>query len=69
MVQVIDPPIAPQVLDYEKLFAAPQWTGYLLTPTYRHPARLLAPAALSVLGAVAVARFIVRRGRTNQPPA
>jgi ABC-type bacteriocin/lantibiotic exporter with double-glycine peptidase domain len=32
MVQVIDPPHAPWIMDYDRLLAGPKWTGRLLVP-------------------------------------
>lgn len=52
MVQVIDPPSAPWIADYDRLFAMKPWTGRILTPS---DSLSLRQAILVVMGAAGVA--------------
>ena len=61
MVQVIDPPHAPWIADYDRVFATKPWTGRILSPRaswwVRHAALLSAVAVCAVL------LTVLRRGR------
>jgi hypothetical protein len=65
MVQVIDPPRAPWIADYARVFAASTWTGRVLVPAdpwlVRNAGALSASAAVVVLVAVGVWRGLAKR--------
>jgi len=63
LVQVIDPPREPEVVDYDRLAAARGWTGCLLIPQDRWPARSLVAVASAVGGVTVVTAALLRRGR------
>jgi len=72
MVQVIDPPFPPRVLDYRQLKAVPGWTGRVLVrrePWYRRswiPLSFAGVALLSSLGVGPLRRSLANRSR--KPP-
>jgi hypothetical protein len=65
MVQVIDPPRVPRVVDYDRLFADTPWAGRLLVPRDAWPARL-APAILAAGAPAALAVALRRRRRPSK---
>jgi hypothetical protein len=70
MVQVIDPPQAPWIADYDRLLAARPWTGRILVPSdpwiVRHPAILIASISGLLLVATAL-RHRVRKMVAHEP--
>ncbi len=64
MVQVLDPPRAPQIVDYDRLFQSASWTGQILTPRSAFSSILgwLKLGLVAVVAAVA-GRVLVRRIR------
>lgn len=69
MVQVIDPPHVPQIMDYERLFESRAWTGRILLPREPWLARHAVPIVLAAL-CVPLVSFIVwhqRRSSRRSP--
>jgi hypothetical protein len=65
MVQVIDPPMPPRIVDYERLFADTPWTGRVPVPRGPWAARaawpLMTAAGLALVLAPIAARLRGRR--------
>jgi len=67
MVQVLDPPNPPTVVDYDRLLSGPAWTGLLLIPPSKVATRmrigaalLIALAVLALVGSPPTRRFAKR---------
>jgi ABC-type bacteriocin/lantibiotic exporter with double-glycine peptidase domain len=74
VVQVLDPPSAPAVMDYEQLLASPSWTGRMLvreTPTewFISWIWLGIPCALLLAGAILASRGMFFWWRATREPA
>ena len=54
MVQVIDPPSAPRITDYDRLQKTRSWTGRALVPSSPYLVRSVVPSFLAVGGAIAI---------------
>lgn len=52
MVQVIDPPDHPRIMDFARVTSSPEWTGHVLVPDESRVNRLAAPALLALGGLV-----------------
>ena len=69
MVQVIDPPHAPWITDYERLFASKPWMGRILVPSdpwiVQNAAPLIATGGLLLL--VAAFWHRLRSARVQEP--
>jgi hypothetical protein len=69
MVQVIDPPHAPRIIDYDRLIAAPNRTGRILVPPARWTLLRAAPWVFIAAGFVLIAAGMSRkRPRAAAPP-
>jgi len=68
MVQVIDPPHAPWIIDYDRLLAGPKWTGRILIPRSTWKVRQAAPWLSAAAGVVLFA-VGMRRGRSHRVQA
>jgi hypothetical protein len=66
MVQVIDPPHAPWITDYDRLFDARPWTGRVLMPRERWPVRRTLSLLLAGLTGVL---FLALRRRNRLMPS
>jgi len=65
MVQVVDPPLPPLIVDFDRLTAAGGWTGRVLTPRTRG-----GRSAALFVGGLAIASLVVAvRPRRRQPSA
>jgi hypothetical protein len=65
MVQVIDPPAAPWIADYDRLFAARTWTGRILVPRDPWPIPYAKPLLAVAAGATLLAAARWRRKRPS----
>jgi ABC-type bacteriocin/lantibiotic exporter with double-glycine peptidase domain len=61
MVQVIDPPHAPWIADYDRVFSARPWTGRLLYPRASWSARYAHPLLLASVCSVLLIAFWPRK--------
>ncbi len=66
MVQVIDPPHAPQVIDYDRLLESRAWTGRILLPRDAWPVRYAVPLVLAGLCVPLVPFAVWRQMRSSR---
>jgi hypothetical protein len=66
MVQVIDPPHAPQITDYDRLFESRVWTGRILLPRDPWPVRHALPLVLASLCVPLVSLAVWQQRRSSQ---
>lgn len=72
MVQVIDPPHVPRVVDYDRIVTARAWTGQILVPRDGPPRQAVVLASLAVTGLIGLVvgrlRRSHRQGRRGDEP-
>jgi hypothetical protein len=69
MVQVIDPPSAPLMTDYDRLLASRPWTGRILLPCDPWPVGYAIPLVLAGVGVPLVSFWFWRGIRKSRPIA
>jgi hypothetical protein len=71
MIQVLNPPFTPRILDYEVLLSSNDWTGQLLVPArpwYQESAGWLMIGGISILIGATVARHFYRSREAHRVP-